>query len=782
MDSMDTPRSNELARRAIPTTPVRPLPIRVGGGAGAGPDRPTLSPRVVLRGLRRYWWQALLLWMVGSAALVALIQLKIKPDYEASSVLRVELAAQDLFTNRPTDSRNSELETQVQLVTSANVLSAVTARPEIAAQPTVREAVDAEAALRKVLQVQIVPKTQLIRISAALSSPAEAAAVVNAVVDAFLEADAEWAAGMTRQQIENLETYQKKLQAKVEELEQDLLELAAKGNLDAVLLKDSSKPSTTEPSALAGLSTSETVELPTTLHNVTIDEYKTARARLLQIDMELTTAEAFLTSEAARADNTAPDMAQEVSEDQVLDALRADPEIRAVYQDLNATQDRMAQVSKRVRKPSDPAVQQVRQQLEALEAEYRQLWAVKGDFYRQQLATFGNVNVRPGGQQTTNGVPIDRQVAELRANKVRLEDWLGKVEVTNRQQSTDAVRASFLNADWQQHRQMLQSVNSRLEQLEYEAQGMRRIFLIDRATPPGGPLADKQKKYIAIAPIGMLGLVLALTTLLELRGQRVAGATDLSGRMSLEVFTVPPLPTPRLASARKSRGGDPIELFVQQLDHLRVALCGEVGQDGPGRCVLITSAVGGEGKTTLAAQLAVRCAEAGAATLLIDADLRRASLGKLFEVPECPGLSDVLRGEVAQVEDALVPVSQVGGCQLLPAGSPEENPSRILQGQRIGPLLDRLRQQFDVILNDTPPVLPVPDALILGRRAAGVVLAARHDQSRFPMVERAHRLLVSSGVPVLGVVINGVEPDGSRYGAYAYSYSPSRKTAGSSGV
>src|SRR5690606_38678268 len=128
------------------------------------------------------------------------------------------------------------LETQVQLITSANIPSAVAARREIAEGASVRNALDAEATLREVLQVEILPKTQLIRISAVVPDPDEAALIVNAVVEVFLEADAEWARSMTRQQIKNLNTYQEKLQAKVGDLEDDLLDLAAKGNLDAVLL------------------------------------------------------------------------------------------------------------------------------------------------------------------------------------------------------------------------------------------------------------------------------------------------------------------------------------------------------------------------------------------------------------------------------------------------------------------------------------------------------------------------------------------------------------------
>ena len=94
-----------------------------------------------------------------------------------------------------------------------------------------------------------------------------------------------------------------------------------------------------------------------------------------------------------------------------------------------------------------------------------------------------------------------------------------------------------------------------------------------------------------------------------------------------------------------SAADDQIEQFIQRLDHLRFAVCGSPSELGTGRCVLITSAVGGEGKTTLAAQLAARCGNAGMSTLLIDADLRRAALCPLLEVPEGLGLSDVLKEE-----------------------------------------------------------------------------------------------------------------------------------------
>jgi capsular exopolysaccharide synthesis family protein len=211
---------------------------------------------------------------------------------------------------------------------------------------------------------------------------------------------------------------------------------------------------------------------------------------------------------------------------------------------------------------------------------------------------------------------------------------------------------------------------------------------------------------------------------------------------------------------------DQKEKLIQRLDHLRFAVCNSVGL-GKGRCVLITSAVGGEGKTWLAAQLAARCGDAGMYTLLIDGDLHRTALCSMLDVPEGPGLSDVLKDE-ATIEKVVMPV-QGGTFDLLRAGTPVQDTTRVLDNGKFGPLIRQLRPIYDLIIIDSPPVLPVPDALILGRWADGAVLAARYDVSRFPKVERARRQLDSTGIAVLGTVINGMRHSDSYYGSYTYN-------------
>ena len=140
---------------------------------------------------------------------------------------------------------------------------------------------------------------------------------------------------------------------------------------------------------------------------------------------------------------------------------------------------------------------------------------------------------------------------------------------------------------------------------------------------------------------------------------------------------------------------------------------------------------------------------AGLLTLLVDADLRNPTLSRMLDAEEEQGLINVLRGECSP-ESAIIVVEDAGGFHFLAAGTPRVDPSRLLQDDRLGNLLARARESFDMIIVDAPPVLPVPDALTIGRWTDGAILAVRYDNSRFPLVERANRRLAHVGVPVLG--------------------------------
>ena len=168
---------------------------------------------------------------------------------------------------------------------------------------------------------------------------------------------------------------------------------------------------------------------------------------------------------------------------------------------------------------------------------------------------------------------------------------------------------------------------------------------------------------------------------------------------------------------------DQIDRFIQRLDHLRFAVCGGHHDTDLGRCVLVTSAVGGEGKTTLSAQLAARCGNAGISTLLIDADLRRGALCPLLDVPEGPGLSDAPpeRNQCRRIGDPRAgghtPSSDVGRRSRIPARPPR----RFRRADRT------LRHRYEMIIIGSRPAhprrtrpRPVDDGALLASRSRSV--------------------------------------------------------------
>lgn len=193
------------------------------------------------------------------------------------------------------------------------------------------------------------------------------------------------------------------------------------------------------------------------------------------------------------------------------------------------------------------------------------------------------------------------------------------------------------------------------------------------------------------------------------------------------------------------------------------------------RTILVTSATAGEGKTSVSTNLAIAFAATGQSVVLVDADLRRRSVAKAFELEdEGPGLAGVLAGW-ADLDSALRagPTDQL---TLLPAGSTPVNPSELLASPTMVELLKDLGDRFEVVLVDSPPVLPVTDPLVLAVEATGVVVVVRLGTTPRERLKRTLGSLQKLDVPVLGIVGNGaVASQDPAYGyGYTYGYEDKR--------
>jgi capsular exopolysaccharide synthesis family protein len=184
--------------------------------------------------------------------------------------------------------------------------------------------------------------------------------------------------------------------------------------------------------------------------------------------------------------------------------------------------------------------------------------------------------------------------------------------------------------------------------------------------------------------------------------------------------------------------------------------------------ISVTSPAAGDGKSTLALNLAISLAQSGKKTIIIESDLRRPKVHKLTGADNKIGVVDVLRG--TETLDAAIQTTQVADLNVLPCGNRPKDPAELLARPEYERLLDDLRARYDYVIVDTPPVLAVTDPAGVAARVDGVIVCMRLSRHTRDLGKRTVESLRDIGATVAGIVINGVEErDAYGYGNYRYS-------------
>ena len=323
-----------------------------------------------------------------------------------------------------------------------------------------------------------------------------------------------------------------------------------------------------------------------------------------------------------------------------------------------------------------------------------------------------------------------------------------------------------------------------------------QVEIVDLAALPYRPVARLRVLRLLLGLLIGFGIGSVSALLMESTNARVRRRLDLEEQMRVPVLSVIPrieLPTnghlsvERLKSMLRGRpqpnGTHPAASFMspaggEAFRVLRSSLKWTY-HDGAGKTLVVSSALSEEGKTTTAANLAVVCALEGKRVLLIDCDLRRPRLHKVFRVPRDPGVAQVLRADLSP--SIAVRDTFINGLSILPAGRHTDPFADFLGSDRMRGLLQSFSEQFDVVIVDTPPALAVADAAAVGPLADGVLFVVGAGATDRRAVEQALAQLTSAGARIVGAVLNDTRGEVERYernGYYQYQNSYARSTTG----
>ncbi len=300
------------------------------------------------------------------------------------------------------------------------------------------------------------------------------------------------------------------------------------------------------------------------------------------------------------------------------------------------------------------------------------------------------------------------------------------------------------------------------------------IRLIDAAMPPLHPIKPRKLFNMLLAFIGGLVLGLFAAVLVEFIDQTVRTQEDVENKLGLPFLGLIPLTRQnKEQTAYNHLILQEHSLISESVRNLRTMVdFAEVGSKS--KSIIVTSSVQGEGKSFVAGNLAAAIAQAGEKVLIVDGDLRRSNMHKVFRVSNAKGLSDFL-ATGRNVEDLrpLIQPTDVPNLSILTCGPRPPNPAELLNTPRLSAFIAWAGQDYDRVIVDCPPMFPISDVLLWGKYINNCIFVAAFGKTRVPLIKTAVKRIGAAGIKVLGSVVNMSKFGGlsySYYGYYQYNY------------
>jgi polysaccharide biosynthesis transport protein len=712
----------------------------VGIQSGAAPEISTY-----FHAFRRNWLLAVALGVCFGTAAGLAVWFGMGNRYTAEAYIQLHYQKENMVfttTNLPVESEYELFKnTQMNFVTSNFVLAAALHKPEdspISRLPILKSQRDPVQWLMKKIAVSFPLRGEVMKVEMTTNNAEEANKIVSAVVEAYKS--------------EVVDAEMEKRRARVSELERlytDNDQLVRNKRNDLKQLAEQ-----------LGATEMENLNLK---QKLVLEELALFRNQLASRDFEIGRMRSELASRQAELKAV---QSMEVSDTECEMAAQGDPVLRDLMQEIMWRQQDQQYASGVLKESSQKdgakspnrLIGQYQNQLDRFENEYKdRIQKIREEIQHKRLTE------------------VEKEVKRLEAaieiaNKQQknIDEEVQHLKKMAEQFGSSSVDVEMLRADILVREKSLESIASERDKLRVELRSPPRIEL--QAKPPI-PVQPSNSMFRASATVfsTLLGLCLPVVaiTLWDTRRQRINTTAEVRERLGIPVIgAMPIIPTRvlrHLGSPSKRNQLWQLRL-TESVDGITARLLRRAELEQR-RVVMVTSAVSGEGKTTLAAQLAMSLARAGRRTVLVDFDLRQPSFDDAFGLERSPGVSEILRDE-SDLAHA-VQNTQTGNLSVITAGRWNRMALSALANGGADALFKELRDEYEFVIVDTSPILPIADARFVSQYVDSVVLCVFRDISEAPRILAACEILEAFGVQCVEAAVAGAsEKDSSRSGYY----------------
>ena len=733
-----------------------------GQNAESGPVVPpwavTSEPAVMLRraiAVIRHRYPIILL-VLGAISFFGFVRLQRAPTiYEASVKLLVEPVARPLAEFRDVSQpslpwwADDYYITQAKLIESRVVLEKVLEDPEIArcfASPPQQEPrgkfwsrtlrallrmppphpPEPWERLRSAIDARYLPKTQMIRVTARSTDPHLAPRLANAVAQAFVEFNMQKRMEQYNEAYLFLLREKEKVEEALHRAERELQEFRERVQLAAIAGEGEHNPLAARVAAL--------------------------NERLTQVELERVEAE------------TAFRLVQQILES---GAEGIDPEDEALFA-LKGLRD-------------DPAVAEIRRELREVEAQIASLRDVYGPRHPRMQAVLNQKRavaerLRAVLQEIVGS--LEKRVENLRTQEARLRKMFDEAKAEAVALGREEQELQFLRSEVERQRRLFEVLVQRLSEVKIssEFKGTAVTVLEKASVARIASGADKIRglRFYILAGL-FLGLMAAFGV--ERLDDRVKVPEDLRDRVGMKVLGIIPYISvapkgeeERAVICARITSLEGKSSVVEAFRALRTAVFFRLPAEQY-KVIMVTSAASGEGKSTIASNLALSIARSGKRVLLVDGDFHRPLLHRVYGLDAEHGLSTLLTGDSVweqAVQPSALELDLLGQLDILPAGPPPVHTTELLESRTMEKLLERMKKEYDRVIIDTPPVLLISDALVLCHQCDAIIMVVKAFGGSVSRVRRARDQLLELRGEIAGAVLNGVRV--SRFSPYYSDY------------